>query len=89
MTILLVTYDLKQPGRNYAPVHEYLKKFTYCKDLESVWLLDTTLTAAQVRDGLTPLIHETDKTLVVPVGRAWASYNFSCGAWLNDPVRRW
>jgi hypothetical protein len=42
MAVLLVTYDLKQPGRNYQPVFEYLKRFTYRKSMESVWLLDTT-----------------------------------------------
>lgn len=31
MAIILVTYDLKQPGRNYTPVHDYLKTFNYCK----------------------------------------------------------
>jgi hypothetical protein len=89
MAVLLVTYDLKQPGRNYAPVHAYLKQFNYCKGLESVWLLDTTMTAAQVRDGLNSLIDANDTTFVTPIGRAWASWGFSCGNWLNDGARNW
>ncbi|WP_254910691.1 hypothetical protein [Klebsiella pneumoniae] len=52
MAIYCVTYDLKAPGRNYDEVFDYLKNFTYCKHLESFWLIDTTLTAAQLRDGL-------------------------------------
>lgn len=89
MTVMLVTYDLKQPGRDYAPVHAYLKRFTYCKDLESVWLLDTTATAAAIRDGLTSLIDANDKVFVTPIGRTWASFNFGCGNWLNDGARTW
>jgi hypothetical protein len=66
MAVLLVTYDLRTPGKGYAPVHPYLKQFTNCKDLESVWLLDTNLTAAQVRDALgQPSIGTTRRTLCV------------------------
>lgn len=89
MTILLVTYDLKQPGRNYAPVHDYLKRFTHCKGMESVWLLDTTGTAAQVRDALQSLVDGNDKIFVTPIGRAWASVNYPCGDWLNNASRNW
>lgn len=89
MAILLVTYDLKAPGRNYEPVHTYLKQFTYCKGLESVWLLDTTMTAAQVRDALHTLIDSNDKVFVTPIGRSWASTNYGCGAWLNATERNW
>jgi len=31
MAILLVTYDLKNPGRNYEPLHSLLKQYNYCK----------------------------------------------------------
>ncbi len=89
MTIMLVTYDLQQPGRNYAPVHEYLKKFTYCKHLESVWLLDTQLDAAAIRDALTLLVDANDKLFVVALTKYWASLNFGCGDWLKDSARRW
>lgn len=89
MAILLVTYDLKQPGRNYQPVHDYLKGFTYCKGLDSVWLLDTQQTAAQVRDALKQKVDANDKVFVVKLTNSWASYNYSCGEWLNKPERKW
>lgn len=89
MTILLVTYDLKQPGRDYAPVHNFLKQFNHCKDLESVWLLDTTWTAIQMRDALSKLVDANDKFFICPVGRDWASWRFNCSTWLNDAARNW
>lgn len=89
MAIVLVTYDLKQPGRDYKPVHEYLKKFTYCKGLESVWLLDTTVTPAAIRDALNKLIDGNDKTFVVKITNDWASHAFGCGDWLNNAERNW
>jgi hypothetical protein len=89
MAVLLVTYDLKKPGRDYKPVHDWLKKFTYCKDLESVWLLDTNWTPAQVRDELQKLIDANDKMFVIRLQRSWAARNFGCGDWLNDSQRNW
>ena len=88
--ILLVTYDLRQPGRDYKPLHEWLRKFTYCKGLESVWLLDTTWTPQQVRDELKKLTDSNDKTFVCRLyPNQWASWNYDCGDWLNKPERTW
>lgn len=87
MAVVLVTYDLMQPGRNYTPVYEYLKKFTYCKGLESVWLLDTQKSPTSIRDDLTKLVDTNDKLFVVKITRDWASRHFSCGDWLNKSER--
>lgn len=87
MAILLVTYDLRQPGRDYEPVHKYLKKFTYCKGLESVWLLDTTASCADIRDGLKALVDANDIVFVVELMKHWASFNYGCAEWLKG--RSW
>lgn len=87
MAILLVTYDLKQPGRNYQPVHDYLKQFTYCKHLESVWLLDTNLSPRDVRDRLQNLVDSNDVIFVVRITSDWASLNYGCATWLNNGRR--
>jgi hypothetical protein len=63
MAIILVSYDLKQPGRNYEPVWDYLKRFNHCRGLESVWLLDTGASPATVRDNLRTLIDSNDVVL--------------------------
>ena len=89
MAVYLVTYDLRKPGRDYAPVHTFLKQLAYCKDLESVWLIDTNWTAAQIRDALNQRIDANDKTFVVRLMRDWAAYGFGCGDWLNSPNRTW
>ena len=89
MAVYLVTYDLRQPGKDYSSVHEFLKQFAYCKDLESVWLIDTQWTAQQLRDGLQQRIDSNDKTFVVRLIRDWASYNYGCADWLNSANRTW
>lgn len=89
MAIVLVSYDLKKPGRNYEPVHEYLKRFTWCKGLESVWLLDTTTPTATIRDNLRALADENDAIFVTRLARDWAAFNYYCADWLNKPERNW
>lgn len=90
MAIILVTYDLKQPGRDYAPVHAYLKTFSYCKGLESVWLLDTQQACSTIRDGLRARIDSNDEVFVARLyPREWASWNYYCAEWLNDSARSW
>ena len=89
MAIILVTYDLKKPGQDYDAVHDYLKRFTRCKGLESVWLLDTTTSWSAIRDHLKSLVDDNDVLFVVRITRDWASFNYHCGDWLNKPERTW
>lgn len=87
MAMILVTYDLKQPGRNYDAVHAYLRAFTHCKGLESVWLLDTPVSAERIRNDLMEYIDRNDVLFVTPLGHGWAAYSYSCADWLNQ--RTW
>ena len=87
MSTILVTYDLCAPGRDYQPVHQYLRSFTHCKGLESVWLLDTTRSPSAIRDELAKLVDANDKLFVVRITGQWASWNYGCADWLNRPER--
>ncbi len=89
MAVILVTYDLKKPGRNYAPVHEYLKRFTHCKGMESVWLLDTSTSCVSIRDNLNLLVDANDVVFVTPIARGSAWLRYPCGDWLLQPGRNW
>jgi CRISPR/Cas system-associated endoribonuclease Cas2 len=90
MAILLVTYDLKNPGRNYEPLHSLLKQYNYCKGMESVWLLDTTHTPSQVRERIAQVVDGNDIVFVTKLAsQAWASRNFNCADWLNAANRNW
>lgn len=89
MAVYLITYDLKQPGRNYQPVYEYLKRFTHCKGMESVWLLETSKSTASILDDLKSLTDKSDVVFVTRLQRDWASLHYGCGDWLNAPARQW
>jgi hypothetical protein len=89
--ILLITYDLHKPDRDYEGVIEKLKSFgSWAYDEESVWLVDTTLSPAQCCDSLNSVT--TDATyFVAQLRNNWAAniMDKDVVAWLKDPTRRW
>lgn len=89
MAVYCVTYDLKAPGKDYSSLHDHLKKYAYCKRLESFWLIDTQKTASQIRDDLKNVVDSNDVVFVARLQGNWASWNYGCGDWLNDKNRKW
>lgn len=87
MATLLVTYDLRAPGRDYSALYDFLRGFNHCHGMESVWLLDTPRAAITVRDELLRLIDANDKAFVVRITNNWGSFNYPCADWLNRPER--
>ena len=73
-----INYDLRAPGRSYQPLYEYIKSFDgWDHLLESLWLVRTRKTAAEVRDELTRLVDSNDQIAVFDVtGVSWAT-NFA------------
>jgi hypothetical protein len=85
MNTILVSYDLHAPGRDYTKLLDHLKSYdTWANLLESVWLLKTDSTTAQVRDAAAKHIDQNDTIFAVDVtGRSWGSWN------LSDEVVTW
>lgn len=86
MSTYLVSYDLMSPGQDYKKLHEYLRSFdTRSKPLESLWVIKTTLTAAELRDGVATHVDSNDKVLVVKSGSfgAWRNLGTSTSEWLK------
>jgi hypothetical protein len=86
MAVYLVSYDLRAPGRNYAPLWDRLRQYTYAKGVESGWLVDTTWSAAQVRDDLTQHVDANDLLLVVRLAgeSAWTKLLPGADQFLRD-----
>lgn len=84
MTNVLITYDLRAPGRDYEKVYDYLKKLPAKRGLESVWFARTEKSAAEIRDDLKKLVDANDRVFVCVVGR-WAGLRLmnKAGDWLN------
>lgn len=69
--LILITYDLKQPDRNYEPLYLAIKQ---CGDkwwhyMDSVWLVHTNLNPQQCFDRLRLSLDENDYVLVLDITR--------------------
>ena len=85
MKAYVVTYDLNRPGRNYPELWAAIKSYgTYYRIQGSVWLIQTSRSAAQVRDHLRQHIDASDTLFVGRLSgeAAWAGQLDS--AWLKD-----
>lgn len=78
MTTYIVSYDLRAPERDYSKLHEHLKSYSESSHpLESVWMVVSTGSAAEVRDMVVKHVDSDDKVLVVTVTSGWATRNIS------------
>ncbi|MCY3645443.1 MAG: hypothetical protein OXH07_00515 [Chloroflexi bacterium] len=83
-----MSYDLRAPGRDYAALYDLLKEQrAWCRVTESHWLIESTDTAATIRDKIGDVIDENDEvsviTIMVPTW--WATRNL--GKERNDWIR--
>lgn len=67
--INLITYDLKQPDRNYEALYESIKQCgtTWWHYLDSIWLVRTELNPSQCYDRIRPNIDENDSMFIVEI----------------------
>jgi hypothetical protein len=87
MAVLLVSYDLTAPGRNYDDLIEAIKSHNgWAHPLKSVWFVSTQLTPAQLRDELKATMDSNDKILVVDTTNdpaAWSGLPDDVSAWIK------
>lgn len=87
MSTFMVSYDLSQPNRDYEKVAKYLKSFgTYAKVLESLWYVESDLSAYEIAMGLCEQMDSDDHFIVSPIGGPSAWYNLGdrVSDWLNN-----
>lgn len=83
----LISYDLSKPGRDYERLFEAIKGLgTWWHCLESVWIVKTDLSCAQVRDYLVKHIDSNDKLAVFGLDGSWATQGLeqNCNDWLRN-----
>lgn len=88
MKTYLISYDLLNPGADYARLHDAIKGLAngYWHHLESVWLVNSNLSCVEIRDKLKGCLDTNDKLLVVELGALWATYNIPAAGtdWLKN-----
>lgn len=70
-----ISYDLRKPGQDYSDLHEAIKALgSWWHYLESSWLVDTHLNAAQIFDRLNGHIDQNDLMLIIGVTNDYAGW---------------
>lgn len=83
--VLIITYDLLTPGKNYEPLLQVLKSFgPWAKLGGSSYLVVTEQDPAVLRDRLTATIDSNDKLYVgvAPAPSAWAGMPNEVSNWI-------
>jgi len=86
MTRYLITYDLNQPDQEYEDLYDAIKSYSsYIHAMDSVWFIDTSDSASDVRDDLKRYTSSNDELFISKI-TAWASNNVDSDAtdWLHD-----
>lgn len=86
MATYLIGYDLNRPGQNYNELFEAIKAIgSWWHCLDSTWLVKSTLTAAQIRDIISPHMDGNDRLLVAAMSgeAAWVGFSQDCSEWLK------
>ena len=89
MAVHMISYDLRQPGRNYDALYEAIKSYgAWAHVNESVWCIKTDKTCAQVRDHLAKHIDKNDKLIVAKLAgeAAWIGLEDKVSTWLKEAL---
>lgn len=68
----LISYDLNNPGKNYNDLYDTIKTAStgkWCKPLESVYIIESILSASSIYNKLSPCLDSNDRILVIEVKR--------------------
>lgn len=90
--ILLVAYDLHQPGRDYDKIAAVLQKAdSWAHPQGSVWFLDTTVEPSDWVDRLKAAGDPNDEYFVCRLRQHWASFRMDKEVvdWLKSSTRSW
>lgn len=91
--VLIVAYDLHNPGRDYEKIAAVLRKArSWAHPQGSVWFLDTDIEPATWRDRLGAAGDANDEYFVARMRQHWAgsaTMDKDVVTWLKSPDRTW
>ena len=68
MSVYLVTYDLRIPGRDYSALYKEIKSLgASARHMESTWFVDSTLSSNAIRDRLTRVMDANDYLFITRI----------------------
>ena len=68
MDVFVISYDLKAPGRDYAPLYSAINGLgEWQHPLESTWVVETAKNENQIFEALKPTLDDNDLLLIFKV----------------------
>ena len=89
MATLLIDYDLRTPGKEYANLIAAIKGYPWCHYLKSSWLVKAVVTPTQLAQALRTHIDANDGLVVVDVtsgAAAWYGLAPDVSAWMKANI---
>ena len=75
----IITYDLRNPGRNYDELYEKIKSYSVrARICESTWFISTSDSCVDIRDNLKSVIDSNDRLFVAELTGRSAWSNVEC-----------
>lgn len=74
MAVLLVTYDLNKPGKDYNDLLKTIKAYGWARLSESSYAIKTEQTPQQVFDILKPYLDQNDNLYVITLKKPYAGF---------------
>ena len=79
MTSMIIDYDLRQPGKDYAALYETIKGYgTWAHITESTWFIKTADSCVTVRNNLLTKMDDNDRLFVGELTGNAAWHNVIC-----------
>lgn len=85
--VLIISYDLTNPGQNYERLIKLIKTYPNWARLGgSAYLITTSATPAEVRNNLNQALDKNDKLFVgvAPAPSAWAGMPDDVSKWIHE-----
>jgi len=86
MATFLISYDLKQPGRDYEDLYKRIKSYpTWCHPVESTWFVVSESNCEKIRNHLSPALDKNDRLIVADMAGngAWSGMSTTITNWLK------
>ncbi len=90
MSVYQINYDLRKQ-RNYQSLYDQIKAYpSWCRPLESCWIISTNQSASQVREHLRAVMDADDGLLITQLNgeAAWYGLDTQVSSHLKDMLER-
>ena len=74
MAVLLVTYDLNRPGKDYPDLLKTIKEYSWAKISESSYAINTTKSPIDVFNQLKPFVDKNDNLYIINLKRPYTGF---------------